>query len=163
MVAENMSFGVVLSLLILIGLSAFFSASEAAFTSIHQVRLRGMREEGGLLSRMVANLMQHPVRLLITILIGNMIVNVLISIILPIKLGRIMETGFQFHPVLTYVLTISISTLILVFFGEITPKIFAVRIDELFARAAAIPLQGFDWLLTPARVSAIKFTEFYSG
>jgi len=159
-IRENLSPGVVLTLVILLALSAFFSASEAAFTSIHQVRLRGMREEGGFLGRMVAKLMQHPVRLLITILIGNMIVNVLISIILPLRLGHIIETGFRFHPALSYILTISVSTLILVFFGEITPKIFAVRIDELFARAAAIPLQGVDWVLTPARVSAIKFTEF---
>ena len=159
-VAEQLPPNMAVLILTLLTLSAFFSGSEVAFFSIHQVRLRGMREEGGLLSRMVANSMKHPQRFLTTILIGNMIVNVLISIVLPPRLERIVETGIHLPPLLSYIVTVSLSTVILVFFGEITPKIFAVRVGEPFARTAAIPLQAIDWILTPARVSAIRFTEF---
>lgn len=159
-IAENMSFNVAMAFLILVALSAFFSASEVAFFSIHRIRLRGMGEEKGLTGRMVSDLMRHPGRLLTTILIGNMVVNVLISVILPIRLERIIESGFQLSPTLSYILTVGISTLLLVFFGEVTPKVFAVRIGETFARAAVVPLRGADWLMTPVRWAAIKFTEF---
>lgn len=159
-VGDNMSINVALGILLLLALSAFFSGCEVAFFSIHQVRLRGMREEGDLFARMVANLMQHPIRLLNTILIGNMIVNILISVILPPKLELIIEDGFHAPQSISYILTVCLSTVILVFFGEITPKVFAVRTAEVFARTAVVPLRAVDWTLTPVRWSAVKFTEF---
>ena len=159
-VADNMPLSVTVGILILLAFSAFFSASEVAFFSIHQVRLRGMGEEGGFFGRMVANLMQRPGRLLTTILIGNMIVNILISVMLPPRLERIIEAGFRAPASISYILTICISTVILVFFGEVTPKVFAVRIGEIYARVTVVPLRAVDWALTPARWSAVKFTEF---
>ena len=159
-VAENLPVNVALGILILLALSAFFSGSEVAFFSIHQVRLRGLGEEPGLSSRMVAQLMKYPGRLLTTILIGNMVVNILISVTLPSRLERIIEEGFRVPQSLSYVLTVCISTVILVFFGEVTPKVFAVRVGEPFARWAVFPLKAADWALTPARWSAVKFTEF---
>lgn len=158
--AEHMPINVTVGILLLLAFSAFFSASEVAFFSIHQVRLRGMRAEADFLGRMVANLMQRPGRLLTTILIGNMIVNILISIMLPPRLERIIEAGFGTPPSISYVLTVCISTVILVFFGEVTPKVFAVRIGEIYARVTVVPLRAVDWALTPARWSAVKVTEF---
>ncbi len=159
-IGENLPINVTLGILILLALSAFFSGSEVAFFSIHQIRLRGMGEEPGLTSRMVARLMKYPGRLLTTILIGNMIVNILISVTLPSRLERIIEEGFHAPQTLSYILTICISTVILVFFGEVTPKVFAIRVGEPYARLAVFPLKAVDWLLAPARWSALKFTEF---
>lgn len=159
-VKDNLSPATVSFLLLLIALSAFFSGTEVAFFSLHQVQLRGMSEDGKLTSRVVANLMSRPQRLLTTILIGNMIVNVLISIVLPLRLERIIEAGLHVPPVLSYFVTVTASTVILVFFGEVTPKIFAVRLGLPFARAVALPLQAVDKILTPVRWCAVRFTEF---
>ncbi len=159
-IGAHLPANVALGILVLLILSAFFSGSEVAFFSIHRVRLRGMGEERDLSSRMVAHLMKYPGRLLTTILIGNMIVNILISITLPLRLERIIEEAFRAPQSLSYILTICISTVILVFFGEVTPKVFAVRVGEIYARLAVFPLKAADWGLTPARWAAVKFTEF---
>ena len=158
--AEHFPHGVLLALVLLLALSAYFSGAEVAFFSIHQVRLRGMAEEGKLSGRLVANIMKHPGRLLTTILIGNMIVNVLISVVMPPRLERVIAAAFAMPPAASIVLTVALSTFVLVFFGEITPKVFAVRIHELFARATVIPLQGIDWAFAPMRWGVLKFTEF---
>ena len=119
-----------------------------------------MGEDRGLTGRMVAHLMKYPGRLLTTILIGNMIVNILISITLPSRLEPILEEGFRAPQSLSYILTVCMSTVVLVFFGEVTPKVFAVRVGEIYARSAVFPLIAVDWGLTPARWSLVKFTEF---
>lgn len=158
-VAENFSFGAALSLLILLGMSAFFSGSEVAFFSIHRVRLRAIAVEPGITGKLVAALMRHPSRLLSTILVGNMLVNVLVSVLLPRRLERVLIDAFAIAPILASVLTVLIATIVLVFFGEISPKVFAVRIAEPFARAAVLPMSGIDWVLAPLRWAAMRFTE----
>ena len=147
-------------LVLLIACSAYFSASEVAFFSLHVVRLRSLADSNSLASRGVANLMQHPGRLLITILIGNMIVNVLISVLLPTRLERVFEHVYGIPPVVAYVFTIIFSTMILVFFGEIMPKVIAVRMSEAYARAAVLPMFLFDRALSPIRISVLSFTDY---
>lgn len=151
--------GIVFGLLMLIATSAYFSASEVAFFSLHKVRLRNMAKSESVTGRGVARLMQHPGRLLITILIGNMIVNVLISVLLPTRMERIFEHVYHFPPVAAYTATIIVSTFILVFFGEIMPKVLAVRISETFAKAAVIPMLAVDKLLGPIRIFVLGLTD----
>lgn len=140
--------------------SAYFSASEVAFFSIHSVRLRSLADSKHLTGRGVANLMQHPNRLLITILIGNMIVNVLISVILPTRMESLFEELLGAHTLLAYGLTIVFSTFILVFFGEIMPKVIAVRTSETFAKFAVFPMMIIDRVLSPVRIAVLGFTDF---
>lgn len=150
---------VIIALGVFITCSAFFSASEVAFFSLHRVRLRSMAMESRLTSRNVTKLMQHPSQLLITILIGNMIVNVLISVLLPAPLEQALEHFLHWTPVIAYTVTIISSTFFLVFFGEIMPKVVAVRVSEAFARTASIPMVLVDRILSPVRVSVLGFTE----
>ncbi len=140
--------------------SAFFSASEVAFFSIHSVRLRSLSDSAQLAGRSVASMMQHPNRLLITILIGNMIVNVLISVFLPANMEHVFEHVFHVPPFWAYFLTVVVSTFILVFFGEIMPKVVAVRISETFAKCAVFPMMLFDRILSPVRIAVLGFTDF---
>ncbi len=147
-------------LLCLILLSAFFSASEVAFFSIHRLRLRGMEENGGVTGRMVAELMNHPGRLLTTILVGNMFVNVTISALLPGRLEQVLEHSLGLSAVPAYLATVLLSTAILVYFGEVTPKIFAVSLSERFARVAVIPLKAVDWVLAPICWLLLRLTDF---
>jgi len=150
---------VIISLIFLLGGSAFFSASEVAFFAIHKVRLRGMAESRSALSRLVAQMMEHPNRLLITILIGNMIVNVLISVLLPDPLDHFLSELTQQSSAVTIPLAVIISTFILVIVGEITPKVIAVRMNESYARAAVFPMLVIDRILYPVRWAALGFTE----
>lgn len=151
---------VLILLACLIVLSAFFSASEVAFFILHQVRLRVLQEEGGMTGRLVASMMQHPGRLLTTILVGNMIVNVLIGVLLPIRIERALERAANLPPWIASVLTVLIAAGFLVFLGEITPKALVARIAEPFARVAAIPLKGIDAVLGPVCRGLILFTNF---
>lgn len=149
-----------LCILVLLVLSAFFSASEVAFFSIHRLRLRGMGEEGSPTGRLVSRMMEHPGRLLTNILVGNMIVNVLISVLLPARVERIMVHALAVPSPLSYVLAVALCTAVLVLFGEVSPKVFAVRVSEIYARSAAIPLSVTDWVLGPLRWSLLHFTDF---
>ena len=149
----------------LLFMSAFFSASEVAFFVIHRVRLRVLEEEGGITGRLVASLMEHPGRLLTTILVGNMIVNVLIGVLLPIRIelaleNAALENAVYLPPWLASVITVLIAAAILVFLGEITPKALVARIAEPYARTVAVPLKGVDALLKPVCRGLILFTNF---
>lgn len=144
---------------VLVLMSAFFSASEVAFFSIHQVRLRAMGESSRLSERLVASMMTYPGRLLTTILVGNMIMNVLISVLLPRSVARIFGEAAGLPPSLSLPLTAIVCTGFLVFFGEITPKIIAVRISEAFARSVALPLRGLDIVLGPVCWILLRFTD----
>ena len=62
--------------------SAFFSGSETAFFSINKLRMRSLKEDDSVTGTVIAKTMEHPGRLLTTVLIGNMIVNTLTGIIL---------------------------------------------------------------------------------
>lgn len=140
--------------------SAFFSGSETAFFAIHKLRLRGMREEGTLGGTLVAQTMDHPGRLLTTILVGNTIVNVLIGVFLG---SHAQDMLHHYFPGLSdagaYVLAVALCTSVLVFFGEISPKVFAVRSCERIARVAVFPLLAADRVLAPIRDGLLWITE----
>jgi len=146
--------------LALLAFSAFFSSSEVAFYSLHQLRLRSMRRSARWLDRLVARLMDHPGSLLTTILMGNCIVNVLLGVLL----GARIEMGFQaklpLPHVVSYALAVVASTAVLVSFGEIAPKLLVVRNGEAFAHYAAVPIYLADRLLMPLRGALLVFVGF---
>lgn len=144
----------------LIAFSAFFSASEVAFFSLHRLRLRGLGETGGRTGRLVSSMMERPGHLLTTILVGNMIVNVLISVVLPGRVQSVLELSLGMPVPVAYLATVLLCTGFLVYFGEVTPKVVAVRVGELFARSASVPLKFFDWFLGPLCWLLIQFTNF---
>lgn len=148
-----------LAVFFLICASAFFSASETAFFSIHKLRLRALRENGALTSRMVSSMMEHPGTLLTTILIGNIFVNVLIGAILGSNVEELYETCAGLSAPVSYALAVVSVTSVLVIFGEIVPKVFAVRVREPFARLAAIPLQLFGKVIAPVRDGLLRLTN----
>ena len=145
---------------ILVLCSAFFSGSEAAFFSLHQVRLRSMSQSTSRLDKLVARMMESPGRLLTTILVGNTIVNVLIGTLLGARVEDVFSKAWHLSDGLAYLYAILLVTFTLVFFGEITPKVFAVRASDFFARTAALPLQGFDRAIAPVRQSLLSLTNY---
>ena len=109
------------ALVILVGFSAFFSASETAFSSLNQIRLKSRAEDGDSSAARVLAMAEQYDKLLSTILIGNNIVNIAAASIGTILFTRMLgaERGAT---VSTIVLTI-----IVLIFGEVTPKSLARR------------------------------------
>lgn len=140
--------------------SAFFSGTETAFFSINRLRMRSLKEEGSVTGTLIAQTMDHPGRLLTTILIGNMIVNLLTGIVLGSRAEEFLrEFAPQLHPVASYVIAVSIVTGLLVFIGEISPKVFAVQASERLARAVVFPILAVDRVLAPLRNGLLGVTN----
>jgi putative hemolysin len=143
----------------LLFVSAFFSAVEVAFFSLHRVRLRAMASETGLTGRLITALMRHPAQLLNTILIGNMTTNIVVGVLFPARLDNFLESASSIGVILSSVITVVVSTLLVLFVSEITPKVLAVSFAEPLARVSALPMLIIDWIFTPARWASIRFTE----
>ena len=131
------------ALVILVGFSAFFSASETAFSSLNQIRLKSRAEDGDGSAARVLALSEKYDKLLSTILIGNNIVNIAAASIGTILFTRMLgaERGAT---VSTIVLTI-----IVLIFGEVTPKSLAKEMPEKVATAVSPFLVLLMALMTP--------------
>ena len=131
------------ALVILVGFSAFFSASETAFSSLNQIRLKSRAEDGDSSAARVLNMAGQYDKLLSTILIGNNIVNIAAASIGTILFTRMLgaERGAT---VSTIVLTI-----IVLIFGEVTPKSLAKEMPERVATAVSPFLALLMALMTP--------------
>lgn len=130
--------------LILIGLSAGFSASETAFFSLGKPRLQAFRTRGSGNERRIAALLNRPRRLIISILMGNEIVNIAASAVFT---GTVVALFGEEMGRYSAVLMIPL----LVIFGEVTPKSVAARFPEAFARMLVLPIRGFARVITPLR------------
>ena len=140
--------------------SAFFSASEVAYFSLQRTHLGSMRDGKSWAGRLAAQLMQHPGSLLTSILMSNSIVNVLLSVVVAAPVERMFEESFRMPPTLSYPLAVAVTTFLLVFFGEITPKVLVVRTSQAYATAVAPALFLVDKGLGPLRNGMIAFTAF---
>ena len=130
------------ALTVCVALSAFFSASETAFTSANRVRLKTMSQSGNKRAELALSLAEDYDRLLTTILVGNNIVNIagtaLATVLFTAWVGRMGAT----------VSTVVMTVLILIF-GEVSPKTIAKESPEKFAMAAAPSLKALCAILTP--------------
>lgn len=126
--------GLLIGLLIfLILCSAFFSSSETGILSLNRYRLRHQAKEGHRGAKRVSALLSRPDRLLGTILIGNNFVNILASSIATVLALQLWgEAGIA-------IATIGL-TLVLLIFGEITPKTLAALRPEQIAYPFSLPL-----------------------
>ena len=128
-------------ILLLLVLSGFFASAEVAFFGLNTFLLE--REKSPLV-RFVKKLLQKPVDLIITILVGNELINIFISSLgtkfLKETLG---DAGVAFG-------TIFLSLLIF-FFGEVIPKNVALQLPESLAKLYALPIYLFQKVLFPLR------------
>ncbi len=128
-------------LIFLIILSAFFSASETAFTSISQVRIKSLAQKKKS-ATLVLKMSENYNKLLSTLLIGNNIVNITSA-----SLATILFT-FWFGNLGVTLSTVIMTVLVLVF-GEITPKSIAKERPEEFAMFSVRILYVFQIIFTP--------------
>lgn len=128
--------------IILLFLSAFFSAAETAFTSLSVVNVKMMGESRHLASRLVARLMKRQDLLLSTILLGNNLVNIAATSIATAY--TIENFGEAAITVVTFIITV-----VVLIFGEVTPKQIALTHNEFFSKVAAFPMTVLIPLLSP--------------
>lgn len=138
---DNSSIPLLIILVVLLFLSAFFSSAETALTMVNRTRILSLAQEGKKQAEWVLTLIDNPSKLLSTILIGNNIVNLTASSITTILASKIggyatgLATGFL--------------TLFILIFGEITPKTLAtIRSEQLSLLYSPIILFLFH-ILTP--------------
>lgn len=129
-------------LIVLIFLSAFFSGSEMALFSLSSVKLRRMISRKEKNANLVAKLKSNPQRLLITVLIGNNLVNIAAASMATVIVYDIFKSN-------TVGITTGIMTLIILLFGEITPKSFAIKRNERISRLVAKPIYIIEKILCP--------------
>ncbi len=141
-------------ILVCVALSAFFSASETAFTSANKVKLRTMGQNGNRRARLAFDLAEDYDRLLTTILVGNNIVNIAASS-LATSLFLVLLTKHQHlvTPVSTAVMTV-----VILIFGEVSPKTIAKESPEKLAMSFSPVLRVLIVVIAPisALFSGIK-------
>ena len=130
-------------LVFLLAMSAYFSASETAFSSVNRTRLKTLIEKGSRSAKLALRLSDEYDRLISTILIGNNIVNIAMA-----SLGTMLFVKYYGDELGTTLSTVVITIAVLIF-GEISPKSIAKDCAESFAIFSAPFLQFLIWILTP--------------
>ena len=157
---DNDSFRSIILLVLLVLCSAYFSSSETAFTSTNRIRLKNEAENGDERSKKTLKLAESFDSVLSTILIGNNIVNIAMSAIATLLF-------VNWFPVYGPTLATIVMTVIILLFGEITPKTIAKEKSEQLAKSAT-PLIHFLmlvfkpvlWLLQKWKVMLDKVFNF---
>ena len=138
------NFGLMLgALLLCLVLSAFFSAAETAFATVNRIRLKAMAGEGNEKAALVLRLLDDYDRLLTTLLIGNNIVNLSAATLGTLIFTQLLGGGYG-PTVSTIVLT-----LVVLIFGEVTPKTLATESPEVFAFASVRVLRTLITVFMP--------------
>lgn len=125
-------------------MSAYFSATETAFSTMSKTRMKTLAEKGNKKAALAVRLSEKYDKLLSTILIGNNIVNILLA-----SLGTIVFIGLLKDDELGSTISTIVVTVIVLLIGEITPKTAAKNRPEKFAMFSAPIIQIIIWILVP--------------
>ena len=134
---------VVILLVLLIG-SGFFSASETSLMSLSKIRIRHMKEEGVKGAKLVSDLIEDPNKLLSSILVGNNVVNIAATSISTSLFMGILGDKPGAVPLATAVMTV-----LVLIFGEITPKTIAANNSEKVAVFVSKPIKLVIFIVRP--------------
>lgn len=139
---DSHSIGLIIVLIILVALSACFSSTETAFTSVNGIRLKNMAKEGDARAASAYKVYKEGTAAITTILIGNNIVNILATAIATSLFSEMFgEAGVA--------IATAVMTVLILLFGEITPKIVAKSKPESVAMLMARPMRFLIWLFKP--------------
>jgi len=142
----------IIMLLGLLFLSAFFSTSETALMSLNKLRVRHMVEEKTSGSALLERLLKDPNKLLSAILVGNNIVNIGASALAT-------SLALSFYGSKGVAISTGIMTLLVLIFGEITPKSLATKFPEKVSLMVSKPISVIVFLLNPIVVVLMYLTS----
>jgi len=133
----------ILLMLALVLMSGYFSATETAFSTFNRIRMKNAAENGSKRAALVLKMAEDYDRLLSTILVGNNIVNILLTTIATVSFVK--WVGEANGPAVSTV----VATVVVLVFGEISPKSLAKQYADRFVMATAPLLRLITWVLAP--------------
>lgn len=140
-------------LIVLLACSAFFSASETAFSTVNRIRLRTLADAGDKRAKRALLITEDYDKLISTILIGNNIVNISAS-----SLATVLALRFLSEQMAAPASTVIMTVLVLIF-GEVTPKSSAKANAEAYALRFSAPLYGLIIFFTPLSKLLVLLTR----
>lgn len=143
-------------LIVLLILSAYFSATEVAFISLTDAKVTSMIKRKLPRADLIKKLKAKPRRLLVTILIGNNIVNIAAASLATIVANDVFDSA-------VLGITTGVMTLLVLIFGEIIPKSYAANHNKKFAIFAAPALKFLQWATFPLVVIFEWLTNIFAG
>ncbi|MCK4408201.1 MAG: gliding motility-associated protein GldE [Bacteroidales bacterium] len=159
-IIKSFTFGTVINFLIvfmLLFFSAMISGTEIAFFSLTPAQLNEIKTSTAKKNILIIRLLESPKRLLATILIANNFINVAIVIFSTYITTKLFNlTDF---PVLAFVIQVIVITALILFIGEIMPKIYATQFSVRFAKIMAIPLQILIKIFYPLSSVLVRSTS----
>ena len=147
--------GSILAMTACLAMSAYFSATETAFSSLNKTRLKVLSDNGNKRAALALNLAGDYDKLISTILIGNNIVNIMVA-----SIGTLLFV--EIYGDIGATISTVIVTVVVLIFGEITPKSIAKDTPERFALFSAPFIRLWIWALTPLNFFFSKWKKFVS-
>ncbi len=159
---DSMPLGKILILVVLVMLSAYFSATETAFFSLNKIRLKSLAGDGNKRAKKALKVSEDLDRLLSTILIGNNLVNIASTAIATVLFIDLVGGNEE----LGSTISTAVITVVVLMFGEITPKSLAKNSPESFAMFSA-PVISFcmglfrpiNWFISIWQKLVYKFVK----
>ena len=148
-------FGSIFAMAVCLVMSAYFSATETAFSSLNKTRLKVLADNGNKRAALALRLAGEYDRLISTILIGNNIVNIMVA-----SIGTLLFVGI--YGDIGATISTVVVTIVVLIFGEITPKSIAKDTPERFALFSAPIIRLWIWVLTPLNFLFSQWKRFVS-
>ncbi len=154
------SLPLLISIVILVILSGFFSATETAFSCVNRIKLRTLHTNGNRMAGKVLNLAEKNYdRLLSTILVGNNIVNLSASTLSALLFAKLLTDS----PLSPSVVSTAVITLAVLVFGEITPKFIAKTSPDRIAMLFYPVIRIFMYVFAPVNVIFSAWKKLIAG
>ena len=141
--------GIIVGMVLLIFLSAFFSSTETAFTSFNKIRMKNLAQNGSKRATLVTKIENKYDRFLTSVLVGNNIVNILLSSIATIFFIGLFKDAVEDPDTLGSTVSTVVITVAVLIFGEITPKVIARQNADKMAMIIAPFINIIIYLLMP--------------
>lgn len=132
-------------LIILVALSAFFSGTETAFTSFNKTRMKTLAQDGNKKAKAVMDIEEHYEKFISTMLVGNNIVNISATTISTIVFTKLMQGDAELGATVATV----VMTIVILLFGEISPKTIAKDFAESYAMSVCGAVKLLMTVFTP--------------
>ncbi len=149
--------GYLIGILVCLVFSAYFSASETAFTTVNRIRMKTLAEDGDARAGQILKISDNYDKMLTTILIGNNIVNIASS-----SLGTLLFTRLLLDQEVGAAVSTAVMTVAVLVFGEISPKCLAKENPEAFARFSVPILRVIMVVLTPFNFIFMQWRKLLS-
>jgi gliding motility-associated protein GldE len=153
----NILIGFVVIIILLIG-SALMSATEVAFFSFRPEDIENFKSNKDKKSKAILKLYDNPEKLLSTVLVANNTINIAIVLLAAYQSSKMFD--FTAEPVLGFIINVVVITFLLLFFGEVMPKVYASRNSHTIASLMAFPLLALEKIFKPVTAVLMYSSSF---